>query len=127
MTDAAEKTTFFNMPGASVVMHDRPDDTDADRLLCGEVGSAIHQAYPGFDWYVDVPHGQRVVTVRNFTINGAGKWGFVMKRDQLVNVRKQSVMAAGELLERWNVSRRGVRFDEASEISSTTFFKEPQQ
>lgn len=80
-----------------------------DKQLATQALEALHLAYPGYAWMVDVPPGQNVMKVKNLDLCPRGTYGIVFHKSNLSgsNVARTMVRAGGELLERWNVERKG--------------------
>lgn len=74
--------------------------TMRDNLL-----DALDRAYPAFNgyWRVDIDPFNGVIHVTNKLLSG--KWGFVMHLNKVDAEGKKIVNNAGELLERFRVSR----------------------
>ena len=68
----------------------------------------LDTAYPSFNglWRVAVDPVGGIVQVRNLLL--AGRWGFIMKIANIDSEGRKVVMAGGELLERYRVSRAKV-------------------
>jgi hypothetical protein len=76
------------------------DTTFRDNLL-----DALDRAYPAFNghWRIDIDVFGGVIYVTNRLLSG--KWGFVMHINKVDAEGKKVVRNAGELLERFRVSR----------------------
>jgi hypothetical protein len=76
------------------------DTTTRDNLL-----DALDRAYPAFNgyWRADVDPIGGVVQITNMLLSG--KWGFLMHLNKIDPEGKKVVRNAGELLERFRVSR----------------------
>lgn len=86
----------------------------ADIELAKQTSELLQKHYPGHSWGVHVDSAQGVATIKNFRLSG--NWGFVLHLSQFSasEYGKRVVMAAGELLERYNLSRgrfRQAEFD----------------
>lgn len=93
------------MSAAAIATFAEPGDSSEDQTLCNEIGQLICKHYPEWTWKIEVPPMQGVIIVRNLDCDPRGKWGFVIHRSKLDIGRKIVVASAGELLERWNMSR----------------------
>lgn len=82
-----------------------PGDDPADVTLIGHINQILHNHYPGWDWAVDIPPDQNVVKILNLTLDPRGKVGMINHKNRLDPGLKTVVRAAGELLERYNMSR----------------------
>lgn len=71
-----------------------------------DMAEALHAAYPGHLWAVTCEGEKGIATVRNLALSG--EWGFVLHLKEIYSAsawKKDIVMAGGELLERFNLSR----------------------
>lgn len=69
-----------------------------------DIGAAIAKAYPHVNWYIDVSADCNVVTIQIPDISQ--KYGFTLViRDIKEVLIRKAKMAAGEVLERFNLSR----------------------
>lgn len=96
-----------------------------EMATCAQVGELLHTAYPGHIWRVEVRQG--LVTVHNLMLSG--RWGFVLKVTSLDSNGKAVIMAGGELLERYNLSRAKRKAGVKNEIVAInrTFTGEAEQ
>ena len=77
-----------------------------EMMIARDMAEALHSAYPGHLWAVDVHENQGVANVRNLMLSG--QWGFVLKLSLTYSAsdfRKRVIRAGGELLERYRVAR----------------------
>lgn len=77
-----------------------------DYNMARDMAEALHEAYPGHLWAVTCEGEKGIATVRNMIL--AGNWGFVLKLGDISTAsdwKKKVVMAGGELLERFKLSR----------------------
>jgi len=102
---SVDLTGIQRQGNASVLIYDDPEDSEADKLLCSEVGRTLHENYPGYQWFVDVPPNQGVVIIRNVSLDPRGNMGFNIKRKDIYDIKMQTVMGGGEFLERYNAKR----------------------
>lgn len=89
--------------------HD-PEDSDVDKLLCGEIGAILRQHYGGWTWRIEVPPKQDIVIIRNqdlLSASGNKPWCMSIHKSKLTggNVRISVLRAAGEMLERYESMR----------------------
>lgn len=77
----------------------------ADIELAKLTSDLLQKHYPGHSWGVNVDNAQGMATIKNFRLSG--DWGFVLHMAQFSasEYGKRVVMAAGELLERYHLSR----------------------
>lgn len=83
-----------------------PDVAALDYNLSRDMAETLHTAYPQHLWAVTCEGDKGIATVRNLAL--AGNWGFVLKLSELSTAsdwKKKVVMAGGELLERFRLSR----------------------
>jgi len=88
----------------------------ANQAISKEVANTLDKAYPGHAWAVKADVITGIVTVHN--LNLSGEWGFILKIDALINdpSPKPIILAGGELLERFNLSRGKLREDELDSV-----------
>lgn len=85
---------------------DAPDIGANDYVMAMNMANILHKHYPGHLWAVTCQGDQGIATVRNLALSG--KWGFLLKLKDIYSASswdKKLVMAAGELLERYRLSR----------------------
>jgi len=73
----------------------------------------LHKHYPDHLWGVTVQSDQGIATVRNLRLSG--NWGFILKMKNIATrkeLRRNTMMAGGELLERYRLSRGRFRAEE---------------
>lgn len=85
-----------------------------DIELAKAMSEVLQHHYPGHSWGVNVDGAQGIATIKNFRLSG--NWGFVLHLKQFSSSEyaRRVVMAAGELLERYRLSRghfRQAEFD----------------
>lgn len=84
--------------------------TARGRSARNAVGRALGRAYPTVPWLVDANVDGGVLNISCPAISR--KWGMVLHLTRTnEDLARRAVLAAGELLERWNVSRTRSRFD----------------
>lgn len=87
-------------------------------ILAKNVAEVLHKTYPGHLWAVTVDEDGGVLVVKNLYLSG--DWGYVRHLNKLPNggeaLKKLIIRDAGELLERYNLSRGGVRIDEIADL-----------
>lgn len=76
----------------------------------------LNKKYPGYMWAVNVNNETGMVIVRNFTLSG--DWGFNLHMENVINdpANVKVLNAAGEILERYRVSRVAANDDELSNL-----------
>ena len=70
------------------------------------IGEALHAAYPGHLWAINVRGDQGIVTIHNLMLSGV--WGYTLRLDKRYSASETIAAAkrgAGEILERFNVAR----------------------
>jgi hypothetical protein len=88
----------------------------ADISLAAAVFHVLERHYPGHRWRVNADHAQGIVTVQLQYLDAVRRWanyGYLLK---IANLKsdpgmKAVVRAGGELLERYGLSREGMRVD----------------
>jgi hypothetical protein len=75
-----------------------------ERWLAHAVGRSLKKAYPGRDWLVRIDLAGQVASIHCPHIST--QWGYMVHLDQSLHIiQKKSVYFAGELLERFRLSR----------------------
>lgn len=77
-----------------------------DIHLAKMIGEALHAAYPGHLWAINVRGDQGIVTIHNLMLSG--EWGYLLHLDKRYSVSElhhKAKLGAGEILERYNVAR----------------------
>jgi len=77
-----------------------------DLSLSKDIAEALNEHYPGHLWAVNCQGEQGIMTIHNLMLSG--QWGFVLKLDNNYSssdLRKRAILAGGEILERYKVSR----------------------
>lgn len=103
-----------------------PDDQERrgmhpqDMALARDIARVLMEHYPGHNWWIQVDSKHGVAVIRHPFLTGP-HMGYVIHLTNLKNDPKRSraIKGAGEILERWNVSRGGMRIEEivAAELS----------
>lgn len=91
----------------------------ADIELAGRMSEVLHRHYPGHSWAVNVDSAGKVATIKNFRLSG--NWGFLLKLEATFSASeydRRVVMAAGELLERYHLSRGKFRQSEYRDLKT---------
>lgn len=91
---------------------DTPNLPANDLLIAKEMADALHTAYPGHLWAVQVQGDQGVATVRNLAL--VGNWGFILHLPTIYSAseyKKRVVRGGGEILERYRLRRGRADFD----------------
>lgn len=92
----------------------RQDLLDIDTAKA--IADALNSQYPGHLWAVNVSGEQGVATIHNLMLSGT--WGYRLhldKRYSASDLRRAAILGAGELLERYNVSRGRANMDDLSQ------------
>jgi len=79
-----------------------------DMHLAQQVAESLNKRYPGHLWAVAIPENQGIIQVRDLMLSG--EWGFIIKLSDFASASELDKLAmryGGELLERYNVARRG--------------------
>lgn len=95
-----------------IELTDRPEVSILDFNMAKNMAEILHEAYPGHLWAVTCEGEKGIATVRNMMLSG--QWGFVLKLSDLFSssdMKKQVVMAGGELLERYRLRRGAANQD----------------
>lgn len=77
-----------------------------DISMAKDIAEALNQHYPGHLWAVNVRGEQGIATIHNLMLSG--EWGYVLHLDRRYSaseLRKKAILGAGEILERYNVTR----------------------
>jgi hypothetical protein len=88
-----------------------------DIHLARIIAEALEQAYPGHLWAVNVQGDQGIATIHNMMLSG--RCGYIMhldKRYSASDTVRVAKMGAGEILERYNVSRGRINNDRMAEM-----------
>lgn len=88
-----------------------------DLGMAKDIAEALNAAYPGHLWAVNVQGEQGIATIHNLMLSG--KWGCCMlldKRYSASELRRHAILSAGEILERYNVSRGKADFDRMADM-----------
>ncbi len=72
-----------------------------EQHICAVIGDTLQKHYPGHIWLVNAEQGR----VNIFLGMVSGKWGFRINIVDLDVEGRKIIMAGGELLERFNLSR----------------------
>lgn len=93
-----------------ILLYAKAEGDDAQQALrdielAKELSGVLQKHYPGHLWAVNVDGAQGVATIKNFKLSG--DWGFLLHLNlfSASEYERRIVMAAGELLERYNLSR----------------------
>lgn len=90
-----------------------------DIHLARIIAEALEQAYPGHLWAVNVQGDQGIATIHNMMLSG--RWGYIMHLDKRYSASETIAVAkrgAGEILERYNVSRGRMNNDRMAEMKT---------
>ena len=98
---------------------DAPEIDTNDLVMAKSMAELLHRHYPGHLWAITCEGAKGIATVRNLYLSG--QWGFVLKLPEIYSAsafEKEVKMAAGELLERYRISRGTFRPDEHANLSA---------
>src|SRR5271165_5911520 len=70
-----------------------------------QIGTALCRKYPNRQWHIDVDARNEVIEVMCPSVSKRKSWRLHMKRDNIATLIKRCEHAAGEILERYGVSR----------------------
>lgn len=102
------------MSNATVFELDNSSVTDPlDFSMSKTLAERLHAAYPGHLWAVNVENRTGLITIRNLYL--AGNWGYVLKMGAVYSIsslERDAVRAAGEILERFRLSRAQFQADQ---------------
>lgn len=83
------------------------------------IGEALNQAYPGHLWAINVRGEQGIATIHNLMLSGV--WGYTLHLDKRYSASETIAAAkrgAGEILERYNVSRGRADMERMSHMAT---------
>lgn len=107
MTPQTPAVHFHGDESNLLIGNDYASQQDAlDMALAKDYADALNTAYPGHLWAINVQGAQGIATIHNLMLSG--KYGYLLhlnKRYSASEARKAVVMAGGEILERFKVSR----------------------
>ena len=107
MTPQTPAVHFHGDESNLLIGNDYASHQDAlDMALAKDYADALNTAYPGHLWAISVQGAQGIATIHNLMLSG--KYGYLLhlnKRYSASEARKAVVMAGGEILERFKVSR----------------------
>jgi hypothetical protein len=92
----------------------------ADIGLAKRFAEVLDRHYPGHLWGVRVDSGQGIAVV--FNLGLSGRWGFMLKLRELTyegEIAREVMLAGGELLERYRLSRGRFKEDEYAVMTMT--------
>lgn len=92
---------------------DTPDIRANDLVMAKEMADALHAAYPGHLWAVQVQGDQGIADIRNLAL--VGNWGFRLRLPTIYSAsefKKRVLRGGGEILERYRVRRGRADADE---------------
>lgn len=95
---------------ADIILTDRLADA-TDMATAKLIGDTLEGAYPGWLWHVEVSGG--MANIKSMHANPRYGYRLHLARDfySASDLRKQALMAGGELLERLNMPRRKADWD----------------
>lgn len=103
----------------SELVTDNPQGAANDILMSKEMADTLHAAYPGHLWAVTCDGEIGFADVRNLALSG--NWGFRIKLDEIYSgsqFKHKVLMAGGELLERYKLSRGRFNADEYATLKT---------
>lgn len=98
--------------------HDAKQDA-LDIHLAMMIAEALNQAYPGHLWAVNVRGDQGIATIHNLMLSG--EWGYILHLDKRYSASETVAAAkrgAGEILERYNVSRGRANMEKMAHMAT---------
>lgn len=101
----------------SHLVTDNPVGEANDIVMAKSMAEALHNAYPGHLWAVNCSGQTGMADIRNLALSG--QWGFRLRLTDIYSAsafRKDVVMAGGELLERYRLSRGRLDIDQYSNL-----------
>lgn len=99
------------------IVTDNPQLAANDLVMAKEMADALHTAYPGHMWAVACDGATGFADVRNMALSG--NWGFRVKLRDVYSgsdFKRKVIMAGGEVLERYRLSRGHFRQHEYAAI-----------
>lgn len=99
------------------LLSDAPQINLLDLETSKWLAEALHEAYPGHLWAVTCEGEKGIATVRNLAL--AGSYGFVLHLANFYSgseLKRAAIMAGGEVLERYKVSRGRACADEIASL-----------
>lgn len=99
------------------LLSDAPDINLLDLETSKWLAEALHEAYPGHLWAVTCEGEKGIATVRNLALSG--NQGFVLHLAKFFSgseLKRGAIMAGGEVLERYRVSRGRANADEIAAL-----------
>ncbi len=102
-----------------LIVTDAPQVAINDFVMAKQMADDLHTAYPGHLWGVAVDGKIGFADVRNLGLSG--NWGFRIRLDFVYSAsqtKKKVLMAGGELLERYRLSRGRLDADEYGSLST---------
>lgn len=88
-----------------------------DMAMAKDVAEALNEHYPGHLWAVNCRGEAGLMTIHNLMLSG--QWGFTLMLDKSYSasdLRQRAIMAGGEILERYRVSRGRINHDQMAEM-----------
>jgi len=86
--------------------------TANEMILARNVGDVLEKKYPGWLWFVYVQDG--VVMIRSLRLSG--RYGFMIKEEEIDNDYRAIMRAGGEMLERYNQDRAAFNYDKWRQV-----------
>ena len=103
-----DMNTYFRGEEQNLLISNEHDAKSSalDLSMAKDVGDALNEHYPGHLWAVNCQGEQGIMTVHNFMLSG--QWGDTIHLHLWPTsslLKKRAIMGAGEILERYKVSR----------------------
>jgi hypothetical protein len=81
------------------------DQVRLEYWMAKQIGTELMKYYPGREWHVDCDARNQVIIISCPSVSKTKGYRLHMKRDTMAQLLPRCRMAAGEILERHNVSR----------------------
>jgi hypothetical protein len=107
----------FAQDGAKILNFDLASWTSEDEFYAKFMKPLLDEHYPGHSWLICPSSTQRIVAIRDMNLSTS--WGVYIHMDKCNThdeLRRQTIMLAGELLERFNVRRGQFHLDDYAPI-----------
>ena len=103
------ETLCLDYDSPEAAMH----NTANDMLMAKTLSEKLMAAYPNHAWAVNVEHRTGLISIRDMYLSG--QWGYVLKLKNIYSsssLERDAVRGAGEMLERFRLSRGKFNVDE---------------
>lgn len=94
-------------------LSDDPTQEAADLATSKQIAERLNASFPGYLWAVHCQWKQGIAVIRNLSVSA--KYGYVLHLLPVWSASeldRQTVLAGGEILERFRLSRRAIDYDE---------------